>query len=53
MTRVVRVSDENYLNEDKAHLLSVLFNSEHSRNQCTKDFLRAKRGPRAKKNTKD
>lgn len=53
MTRTLRVSDDIHLNEEKAHLLSVVFDNGYSRHQCTKAFLRARKGPRAKKNTKD
>ncbi len=33
-TRALRVSNENHLKEEKAHLLSVFFNNGNSRHQC-------------------
>ena len=50
-TRDLRVSDDNHLNEEKAHLLSVFFNNGYSRHQCIKAFLKAEKGPKAKKKT--
>ena len=52
-TRDLRVSNENHLNKEKAHILSVFFNNGYSRHQCTKAFLRYKKGIRAKKHSKD
>jgi len=53
VTIALRVFYDNRLNEEKAHLLRVLFNNGYGRNQCAKAFLIAKKGPRAKKDTKD
>ena len=52
-TRDLRVSDDNHLNEEKAHLLSVFFNNGYSRHHCTKAFVKVEKGPKAKKETKD
>ncbi len=52
-TRDLRISDENHLNEEKAHIPSVLFNNGYSRDQCTKAFTKVEKGPSAKKDTKD
>lgn len=53
VTRALRVSDDNHLNEKKSHLLSVFFNNGYSKHQCTNAFLRAEKGPNARKDTKD
>jgi len=51
--RALRVSHDNHLNDEKSQLLNVLFNNGYSRHQCTKAFLKAKKGPKAKKEPKD
>lgn len=41
------------MKEEKAHLLSVFFNNGYNRHPCSKAFLKAEKGPSAKKDTKD
>ena len=47
-TRALRISDDDHLDEEKAHLLKVFGENGYSRSQGLKDFMNASKGPRQK-----
>lgn len=52
-THAFRVSDESHLEDEKTHLLKVLKHSGCNKLQCPKDFFKAGRGFKIKKEPND